>query len=119
MRVLAIAVICTPLSGGCTAPRPPLVVTHPDPSIKIPAFKKAVRKIDRRAVRTLVADLDNDDPAVRLYAIDALRRLTGATLGYRYYDGEEERRPSVGRWQQWLAADKRDASRTARDGTPD
>ena len=89
--------------AGCTAPRGPLVVTDPDPSVKIPAFKKAVRKKDRAAVRQLVADLENDDPAVRLYAIGALRRMTGQTFGYQYYDGDEQRRQAVEQWRGWLA----------------
>ena len=88
--------------SGCTAPRGPLVVTNPDPSVKIPAYKKAVREKDRDAVRQLVADLESDDPAVRLYAINALHRMTGQTLGYRYYDGDEQRRASVGQWKRWL-----------------
>ena len=95
--------------SGCTAPRPPLVVTDPDPSVKIPAYKKAVRKKDKAAVRQLVTDLDHDDPAVRLYAIDALRRLTGETFGYRYFDNEEGRRPAVEKWRQWLEAGEKAA----------
>ena len=90
--------------AGCTAPRPPLVVTNPDPSVKIPAYKKAVRAKDRAAVRQFVKDLDSDDPAVRLYAIDALRRMTGNTFGYRYYQSDEQRRPAVDKWNEWLAA---------------
>jgi hypothetical protein len=100
-----VAVICGSLaSGGCTAPRRPLIVTDPDPSVKIPAYKKAVRKKDRAAVKQLVADLDSDDPAVRFYAINALERLTGEQLGYRYYEHEEQRRPAVERWQGWMRA---------------
>jgi hypothetical protein len=106
------ALVCGVLGlGGCTAPRRPLVVTDPDPSVKIPAFKKAVRKKDRAAVRQFVADLESDDPAVRLFAIDALRRTTGKTLGYRYYDGDEERRTAAGRWRAWLAAGERKTDR--------
>ena len=89
------------LSGGCTAPRGPLVVTDPDPSVKIPAIKKAVRKKDRGAVKQLVADLDSDDPAVRFYAINGLQRITGERLGYDYYADDEARRAAVRRWQDW------------------
>ena len=66
---------CCYLAGwavsGCTAPASAAGREQPDPSVKIPAYKKAVRKKDKAAVRQLVTDLDNDDPAVRLYAIDA------------------------------------------------
>jgi len=89
---------------ACTAPRPPLVVTDPDPSVKIPAYKKAVRNKDKAAVRQLVKDLESDDPAVRLYAIHALQELTGETFGYRYFDSDERRKPAVRKWQQWVEA---------------
>jgi hypothetical protein len=107
-RAVALGLVALP-TPGCTAPRPPLVVTDPDPSVKIPAYKKAVRKKDKAAVRQLVADLDNDDPAVRLYSIQALRRLTGETFGYRYFQADEQRRPAVQKWRQWLEAGEKAA----------
>jgi hypothetical protein len=79
-------------------------VTDPDPSVKIPAYKKAVRKHDKAAIRQLVKDLENDDPAVRLYAIHALQEMTGETFGYRYFETDEQRKPAVRKWQQWLKA---------------
>jgi hypothetical protein len=101
--VVRVAVLCGTLASvGCVHPRAPVVVTDPDPSVKIPAYKQAVRRKDRAAVRQLVADLESDDPAVRLYAIGALERLTGERLGYRYFDSDEARRPAVDRWRQWL-----------------
>jgi hypothetical protein len=91
------------LTAGCGGPPPVRSVTNPDPSGKIPAIVEAVRRGDRRALNQLVKDLDNDDPAVRFYAIEGLRRLTGQTFGYRYYDGEDERQPAIQSWQRWLA----------------
>jgi hypothetical protein len=105
---VALGLVTLP-SPGCTAPRPPLVVTDPDPSVKIPAYKKAVRKKDKAAIRQLVADLDSDDPAVRLYAVNALHRLTGETFEYRYFESEEQRKPAVQKWRQWLEAGERAA----------
>jgi hypothetical protein len=75
----------------------------PDPSAKIPGMKVAVRQKDLGAARQLVLDLGNDDPAVRLYAINGLDRLTGQRLGYEYYASEEQRQAAIARWQQWLA----------------
>ena len=95
-----VAAVCA--ISGCTAPRRPLVVTDPDPSVKIPAYKKAVRERDRDAAPQLVADLESDDPAVRLFAIEALERVTGETFGYRYFDDDQDRRESVAKWQTWL-----------------
>ena len=79
--------------------------------MKIPAYKRAVRKKDPAAVRQLVSDLESDDPAVRLYAIHALQGLTGERFGYRYYDGDERREEAVGKWRQWLAAGERATGR--------
>jgi hypothetical protein len=96
-------------AAGCTAPRGPLVVTDPDPSVKIPAIKNAVRKRDRAAAGQLVADLDSDDPAVRFYAINGLERMSGDRLGYDYYADEAKRQPAVRRWRDWLASQERPA----------
>src|SRR2546423_12625838 len=87
---------------GCSAPRGPIEVTNPDPSGKIPAMKKAVREHDLKVVRQLVKDLDSDDPAVRLFAIQALEKLTGQRYGYEYYADEVQRKPALSAWQVWL-----------------
>lgn len=89
--------------ASCTAPRPPLLVTDPDPSVKIPAIEKAVRENDQKAVPQLVKDLDSDDPAVRFYANHALEILTGRNFGYRYFDDDTLREPAAQKWRQWLA----------------
>ena len=101
LRCAAAGVVSMGLS--CTAPRPPLTVTNPDPSIKIPAIEKAVREKDRSAVPQLVKDLDSDDPAVRFYANHALEVLTGRNFGYRYFDNDTLREPAAQKWRQWLA----------------
>ena len=95
--------ILTLAVAGCSAPRPVIEVTNPDPAGKIPAMKKAVREHDLKAVRQLVKDLDSDDPAVRLFAIQALEKLTGQRYGYDYYADEVQRKPALHRWQEWLA----------------
>ncbi|HEY8667724.1 MAG TPA: hypothetical protein VIL86_13745 [Tepidisphaeraceae bacterium] len=91
---------------GCTHPSRPLSVGDPDPSVKIPAIKQAVRHGDIEVSRQLVKDLDSDDPAVRFYAIEALQRLVGDDFGYRYYQDERDRRPAVDVWRKWLAGEE-------------
>ncbi len=93
----------TLLIGGCSAPRGPIEVTNPDPSGKIPAMKKAVREHDMTVARQLVKDLDSDDPAVRLFAIHALQKLTGQRYGYDYFADELQRKPALEQWKLWLA----------------
>lgn len=78
-------------------------IADDDASFKIPAIKEAVEEKDRDAIPQLIDDLDSDDPAVRFYSIEALRRLTGETFGYRYYQSETERQPAIERWKAWSA----------------
>lgn len=100
------AIACCALLGallaGCSEPRGPLSVKSEDPTLKIPAIKVDVSKRSTKDIPQMVKDLDNDDPAVRFYSIEGLRRLTGHNLGYHYYDDEDERRPAVKRWKEWL-----------------
>lgn len=93
------------LSFGCVAHDAPNIKSD-DPDLKIPAIKIAVQKHDKSAIPQLVHDLNSDDPAIRFYAIDGLHSLTGQTLGYRYFDDEEERKPALQRWNEWLAAQR-------------
>ncbi|CAN5628516.1 hypothetical protein BH09PLA1_BH09PLA1_16400 [soil metagenome] len=104
-----IFLICCTISS-CTAPRGPLLVTDSDPSIKIPAIKIAVARKDLSTVRQLVKDLESDDAAVRFYAINGLRRLTGENFGYLYYEDADERKPAIKRWQAWLGQVETSAS---------
>src|SRR4051794_10554167 len=83
---LALAALVS--AAGC-GPPPDKSLANSDPSGKIPAIKKAVRAHDLRAAPQLVKDLESDDAAVRMYSIEALRRLTGQEFGYRYYDDED------------------------------
>ncbi len=74
-----------------------------DPAFKVPAIKEAVAEKERKAVPQLVTDLNDDDSAVRFFAIEGLRRLTGQTFGYHYYDDAPTRAPAIERWRAWLA----------------
>jgi hypothetical protein len=90
------------LGGSCTAPQPAPNIADPDPQVKIAGIKQAVAKDDRASLPALVKQLDSDDPAVRFYAQEALERLAGERFGYEYYLDEDERKPSLARWQEWL-----------------
>lgn len=104
MRLLSVVMLgLVLLPGACVAPRPKLDVRHPDPSIKIPAIKKAVQEQDHVIIAQLIEDLDSNDPAVRLYAIQALRRMTGEDHGYHYWDDSLARAPAIARWRAWWA----------------
>ncbi len=57
---------------------------------------------DTASVHRLVGLLESEDPSVRMYAILALRRLTGETYGYAWYDDADSRRDAVERWRDSL-----------------
>jgi len=88
------------LVAGCTAPGPHGLASD-DAAEKIPAIREAGRRRDARAIPQLVAALKSDDPAIRFYAIQALDRITGQTLGYRYFDDEDARAKAVESWESY------------------
>lgn len=88
--------------AGCAQPKGRGLVDD-DASFKIPAIKDAVDQKDRDAIPELVAALSDDDPAVRFYAIEGLRRLTGQTFDYQFYDDDPDRQAAIERWRAWLA----------------
>jgi len=88
------------LVGGCV-PREAPHIGAIDPSNSIPAIQEAARTNDYKAIPAIVRQLDSDDPAVRFYAIEALRKLTGQTLGYQFYDDAALRKAEVARWKRW------------------
>src|SRR3954464_908278 len=101
--ILLIALVS---AGGCSEPTGPRVVANPDVSVKVPAMKAAVREHDRAELGAMVDELSSEDPAVRFYAIEGLRRATNQTLGYRYYDDEAARKEATARWKRWLQEKK-------------
>lgn len=102
MLALTLTAVC-----GCGGAGPHVKnLSDPDPAAKIPAIKQKVRENDRTSTEQLVKELSSDDPAVRFYAIEGLRRLTGETFDYYYYQDEDQRKPAIEKWNQWLASQK-------------
>jgi len=102
LRAVLILMGCAWVCAACSESRGPVSVKSDDPTLKIPAIKKDVQQKNTNDVPILVKNLSDDDPAVRFYAIEGLRRLTGDDLGYRYYDEAEQRQPALDRWNDWL-----------------
>jgi len=94
------------LLTGCSSYRSRGVADN-DVTYKVPAIKEAVEAKDKQSLPELVAGLRNEDAAVRFYSIGALKRLTGQTFGYHYYDDPPTRKPAVQRWEQWLLEQQR------------
>jgi len=74
---------------------------------RVPAIVEAARQDDAETADELVHALTDDDPAVRLFAIQSLNRRYGQTLGYRYYASQDRRAAAVARWQDWLERERR------------
>ena len=89
--------------GGCSSG-----VTQRERMQSANAFDRADAAVqsakagDKLAVHTLVGLLEDRDGGVRLYAINALERLCGTTMGYRHYADELEREAAVRRWRDAL-----------------
>src|ERR1700722_1605170 len=90
-------VLCA-LAAGCSESKGVREVKNPDPTVSIPAIRVDVQNRDQKDVAQMVANLNDDDPAVRFYSIEGLRRLTGDDFGYRYYENQDARAASVAKW---------------------
>lgn len=90
--------------AGCAPKQPPTRadLRATNTPARVPALVNAADQDDERSLGELVHALSDDDPAVRLFAIQALNRRTGQTLGYRYYESADRRRVATRRWEDWL-----------------
>ena len=67
------------------------------------AIKHAAEIQDSSVINILVDRLEDEDEAVRLFAILALEKLTGHRQGYEYHAPESDRWRAVQRWRRYLA----------------
>jgi hypothetical protein len=102
-RETSVAPLLCLMTGCFPAPMPKPSLTDPDPTAKIPAIRLSVQNKDMTATKSLVKDLNSDDPAVRFYAIEGLRKLTNEDYGYHYYDDQDQRAEAIKRWEAWVA----------------
>jgi hypothetical protein len=99
-----ISVIALLLPAACA----PKATPYPEsfrsdrPEERIQAIHRAAETQDRAMLDRLVDRLEDDDEAVRFYAILALDKLTGTRLGYGYEDSTAERARAVKRWRAYL-----------------
>lgn len=106
---LACLLVCGLLAGvpACAARWPkdlPTALQDENPSIRAEACRRAGEAKDASAIPLLVERLDDSAGDVRFFAIGALKRITGQTLGYRYHDDAQMRSQAVWRWRDWLRA---------------
>ena len=75
---------------------------HEDPSVRMAAVLEAGRWKRIKAVPYLVDRLTDSEAEVRFAAIQALQKITGQTMGYRYYEPSTKRDEAARRWRKWL-----------------
>ena len=86
---------------GCAASGYRESIQAPYSNDRILAIREAGERRDRLAIPLLVDRVEDEDSAVRFYAILALERITGDRLGYRYEDSASERQEAVDRWRRY------------------
>lgn len=89
------------LAAGCSGPSIRPGFDSIDPQERTAALLEAAREGDRSAVPELIVMLESSDPAERMLADEALRRLTGQDFGYRHFDPERKRSAAADAWRQW------------------
>ena len=90
--------------GGCSghANEPNLLAE--DPTLRVRAIVQIAERQDHSQINGLVDRLEDEAEEVRLYAILALRQLTGGQdFGYQAYGAPAQRQKAVDLWREWLA----------------
>ncbi len=75
-----------------------------DPGVRLAAVVDAGNRKDPNAAPYLVDRLGDSETEVRFFAALALEKITGQTMGYRYYEPADRREEAIGRWRVWLKA---------------
>jgi hypothetical protein len=98
----ALALVCPGCPGAQRDLR--LELESPEPVRRIHAIAESVDSRRMDLIPALIDRLDDDDPAVRLYAIVGLEKLTGTRLDYDYAADTGARRDAVSHWRDYAAA---------------
>lgn len=110
----------TLLLCSCVAPMPPYPkgFDSKDPGVRIQTIRMAGDRQDQSVVPQLVNRLEDEDEAVRMFAILALEKITRTRLGYNYTDPEPVRGRAVKRWRAYLQSGGQTATQPAVSGEP-
>lgn len=97
------------LLWGCAASERAVSLSdmnNPDPTVRIRAIKWAGENKLDSALPRLVDLLQDEDRAIRYYAIAALRHITGTDHGYDFKSDARTRSEAIKRWQAELAKER-------------
>jgi hypothetical protein len=115
--VLASMTAC--LAGACTAPATEADFDSAVPAARLQAIERAAVQRDETATIQLLEQLDSDDPAVRMLALEALKRLDDDTHGYWFADPPYERRAAIERWTESVSRQRSPAAPAPGPATDD
>jgi hypothetical protein len=89
------------LLGGCApkGERLRVLLEDRDPSVQVRAIRAVAEQERHELIPALIDRLDDEDPAVRLYAILALEKLTGTRHGYDYAASSVDRQVAIDQWR--------------------
>lgn len=73
----------------------PIGLDEEAPDGRIHAIVDAAREGDSASIAALIEQLDSDDPAVRLFAIRSIERISGRRFGYDHAAGVHAREASI------------------------
>lgn len=85
---------------GCVASQGS--IQSADPSERIRAIRVAAAAKDAQAVPLIVDRLEDEDDAVRFFAILALEAITGERFGYDYAAAASRRAAAVEVWRDYV-----------------
>ena len=69
--------------------------------MRVAAIKDVSLRNDHSQVTRLIDRLDDEVAEVRLFAVLALRKMTGQQFGFRAHDLPLRRSEAVERWRDW------------------
>lgn len=98
--VVSCALAACTLVGCATSVEPSY--DDPAPEARLGAIRASAAAGNRADVPRLVECLSSDDPAVRLAAIEGLKRITDTTLGYRASAPPQDRERAIAKWTDWV-----------------
>ena len=123
MRRGIVSLLIIVAAAGCSPRAEVGSFDSPDPQAKLYAIIRAGNEKNRAAIPHLIDALGSDDQAVRMYAIESLRRITGHTKGYVYYAAPKKRDEAIARWLEAYRAGEfapgpgKSAAHTAAEGS--
>lgn len=105
---LGLLALALALISACGRPASrPVSFQSDDVNERILAVRQAAEQNDKTTIPLLVDRLEDEDDAVRFFAILALDKLTGRRFGYDYGQPSHRRAKAVERWREYVRDPKR------------